>query len=141
MLERGATNTPRQDARVSSHVFVAAGYCRSGDVGANWVANCLQVLDEENNDVTPQPLYKADPGAVQDKGSRFFVEEICAESASDQITATGSFTRPFSRYHNNMICEYLSQASTMNQSMCSGQKSRETGREVDDSRNRQFIQV
>ncbi|XP_034468588.1 WD repeat-containing protein 78 isoform X3 [Hippoglossus hippoglossus] len=70
VLEKSATHTPRQDARV---------------------------LDEENNDVTPQPLYKADPGAVQVKGSRFFVEEICAESASDQITATGSFTRPFSR--------------------------------------------
>ncbi|XP_053293169.1 dynein axonemal intermediate chain 4 [Pleuronectes platessa] len=70
VLEKSPTHTPRQDSRV---------------------------LDEENNDVTPQPLYKADPGAVHVKGSRFFVEEICAESASDQITATGSFTRPFSR--------------------------------------------
>ncbi|XP_030606878.1 dynein axonemal intermediate chain 4 [Archocentrus centrarchus] len=54
----------------------------------------IRVFDEENNDVTPQPLYQADPGAVQPK---FFVDEISAGSASDQTTATGSFTMPFSR--------------------------------------------
>ncbi|CAI5661355.1 unnamed protein product [Oreochromis niloticus] len=57
----------------------------------------VQVFDEENNDVTPQPLYQADPGAVQ---PMLFVDEISVGSASDQPTATGSFTLPFSRYQS-----------------------------------------
>ncbi|XP_008298114.1 dynein axonemal intermediate chain 4 [Stegastes partitus] len=57
----------------------------------------VRVFDEDGNDVTPQPLYQADPGATQAKGSRFFVDEISAGSASDQTTATGSFTMQFAR--------------------------------------------
>ncbi|XP_044076026.1 dynein axonemal intermediate chain 4-like [Siniperca chuatsi] len=57
----------------------------------------VRVFDEEDNDVTPQPLYRADPAAVQTKANRFFLDEISAGSASDQTTATGSFTMPFSR--------------------------------------------
>ncbi|XP_026170340.1 dynein axonemal intermediate chain 4 isoform X2 [Mastacembelus armatus] len=70
VLEKSAVQTPRQIVRV---------------------------LDEEDNDVTPQPLYQADPGAVQLKTSRFFVDEISGSSTSDQTSATGSFTMPFSR--------------------------------------------
>ncbi|XP_026229533.1 WD repeat-containing protein 78, partial [Anabas testudineus] len=62
-----------------------------------YCAICLQVFDEEDNDVTPQPLYQTDPGTVQMKASRFFVDEISAGSTSDQTSATGSFTMPFSR--------------------------------------------
>uniref|UniRef100_A0A8C3ADS3 Dynein axonemal intermediate chain 4 n=1 Tax=Cyclopterus lumpus TaxID=8103 RepID=A0A8C3ADS3_CYCLU len=54
-------------------------------------------IGECNNDVTPQPLYQADPAAAQSKASRLFLDEISAGSASDQTTATGSFTMPFSR--------------------------------------------
>ncbi|XP_039900890.1 dynein intermediate chain 4, axonemal isoform X1 [Simochromis diagramma] len=54
----------------------------------------VRVFDEVNNDVTPQPLYQADPGAVQ---PMLFVDEMSVGSASDQPTATGSFTLPFSR--------------------------------------------
>ncbi|XP_067385458.1 dynein axonemal intermediate chain 4 isoform X2 [Channa argus] len=57
----------------------------------------VRVFDEEGNDVTPQPLYQADPGAVQAKGSQFFMDEISAGSSSDQTTVTGSFNMPFSR--------------------------------------------
>ncbi|XP_068427679.1 dynein axonemal intermediate chain 4 isoform X4 [Clinocottus analis] len=57
----------------------------------------VRVIDEEDNDVTPQPLYQADPAAVQAKASRLFLDEISAGSTSDQTTATGSFSRPFSR--------------------------------------------
>ncbi|XP_071346282.1 dynein axonemal intermediate chain 4-like isoform X2 [Trachinotus anak] len=66
----------------------------SQNVEPTWT---LRVFDEDDNDVTPLPLYQADPGAVQAKASRFFVDEISAGSASDQTTATGSFTMPFSR--------------------------------------------
>ncbi|KAG7524804.1 hypothetical protein JOB18_017068 [Solea senegalensis] len=60
----------------------------------------VRVFDEEDNDVTPQPLYHADPaGAVQARGCRFFVEELSAGpgSTSDHTTATGSITVPLSR--------------------------------------------
>ncbi|XP_032421476.1 WD repeat-containing protein 78 isoform X1 [Xiphophorus hellerii] len=68
ILDRMAGPTPRQAARV---------------------------FDEENNDVTPQPFYRADLGA--EPGSRFLVDELSAGSTSDQTTFTGSFTMPFSR--------------------------------------------
>uniref|UniRef100_A0A3Q1AS69 Dynein axonemal intermediate chain 4 n=1 Tax=Amphiprion ocellaris TaxID=80972 RepID=A0A3Q1AS69_AMPOC len=55
----------------------------------------VRVFDEDNNVVTPQPLYQADPGTAQAKGSRFFMNEI--SGGSDQTTATGSFTMPFSK--------------------------------------------
>ncbi|KAL6104729.1 dnai4 [Pungitius sinensis] len=57
----------------------------------------VRVFDEEDNDVTPQPLYQADPAAPHAKSCRLFLDEISAGSASDQTTATGSFTMPFSR--------------------------------------------
>ncbi|KAM9349995.1 dynein axonemal intermediate chain 4 [Symphorus nematophorus] len=58
----------------------------------------VRVFDEEDNDVTPHPLYQADPAAaVQAKASRLFLDDISAGSSSDQSTATGSFTMPFSR--------------------------------------------
>ncbi|XP_076600849.1 dynein axonemal intermediate chain 4 [Chaetodon auriga] len=57
----------------------------------------VRVLDEDDNDVTPQPLCQEDPTAVQVKVSRLFLDEISAGSASDQTSATGSFTMPFTR--------------------------------------------
>uniref|UniRef100_A0A3B5A0Y9 Dynein axonemal intermediate chain 4 n=1 Tax=Stegastes partitus TaxID=144197 RepID=A0A3B5A0Y9_9TELE len=65
--------------------------------GGSKILEKSHVFDEDGNDVTPQPLYQADPGATQAKGSRFFVDEISAGSASDQTTATGSFTMQFAR--------------------------------------------
>ncbi|XP_037537903.1 dynein axonemal intermediate chain 4 [Nematolebias whitei] len=53
----------------------------------------MQVFDEEGSDVTPQPLYQADPGTTQNTISRLLVDECSVE----QTTATGSFTMPFSR--------------------------------------------
>lgn len=64
---------------------------------------CLQVFDEDDNDVTPEPLYQADPAAVQARASRFFLDEIYVGSASDQMSATGSFSMPFSRYHGSFF--------------------------------------
>lgn len=56
------------------------------------------MFDEEDNDVTPKLLYQAHPVALQAKASRLFLDEISAAgSTSDQISATGSFTMPFSR--------------------------------------------
>ncbi|XP_070775448.1 dynein axonemal intermediate chain 4 [Enoplosus armatus] len=57
----------------------------------------VRVFDDDDNDVTPQPLYRADPAAAQAKAGRFFLDELSAGSASDQTTATGSFAMPFSR--------------------------------------------
>ncbi|KAE8291421.1 WD repeat-containing protein 78 [Larimichthys crocea] len=57
----------------------------------------VRVFDEDDNDVTPQPLYVADPAAVQTKTSKIFLDEISAGSALDQTTTTGSFSLPFSR--------------------------------------------
>ncbi|XP_047187872.1 dynein axonemal intermediate chain 4-like isoform X3 [Scophthalmus maximus] len=60
--------------------------------------HAARVLDDDGNDVTPQPLSQADPsGAHQAKVDRFFVEDITGGSASEQATAAGSFTMPFSR--------------------------------------------
>ncbi|XP_073346892.1 dynein axonemal intermediate chain 4 [Pagrus major] len=71
VLEKSVVHTPRQAA---------------------WV------FDEEDNDVTPKLLYQAHPAAVQAKASRLFLDEISAAgSASDQTSATRSFTMPFSR--------------------------------------------
>ncbi|XP_037313135.2 dynein axonemal intermediate chain 4 isoform X2 [Pungitius pungitius] len=57
----------------------------------------VRVFDEEDNDVTPQPLYQADPAAPHAKSCRLFLDEISAGLASEQTTATGSFAMPFSR--------------------------------------------
>ncbi|XP_049930748.1 dynein axonemal intermediate chain 4 isoform X1 [Epinephelus moara] len=57
----------------------------------------VRVFDEDENDVTPQPLCQADPTAAQVKASRLFLDEISAGSVSDQTTASGSFSLPFSR--------------------------------------------
>ncbi|XP_069571998.1 dynein axonemal intermediate chain 4 [Brachyistius frenatus] len=57
----------------------------------------VRVFDEEGNDVTPEPLHQADPGAAPAKASRFLLDEISAGSASEQTMATGSFTMPFFR--------------------------------------------
>ncbi|XP_049455364.1 dynein axonemal intermediate chain 4 [Epinephelus fuscoguttatus] len=57
----------------------------------------VRVFDEDENDVTPQPLCQADPAAAQVKASRLFLDEISAGSVSDQTTASGSFSLPFSR--------------------------------------------
>ncbi|XP_044223552.1 dynein axonemal intermediate chain 4-like [Thunnus albacares] len=57
----------------------------------------VRVFDEEDNDVTPQPLYQAEAGALQAKAGRFFLDEISAGSTSEQTTTSGSFSMPFSR--------------------------------------------
>ncbi|XP_018517753.1 dynein axonemal intermediate chain 4 [Lates calcarifer] len=102
VLEKSAVQTPRQAARV---------------------------FDEDDNDVTPQPLYQADPGAVQAKASRFFVDEISAGSASEQTTATGSFTMPFSR-------------SVLGSSRISSQSTIEsTNEEIEDTFTKQDIPI
>ncbi|KAK2843981.1 hypothetical protein Q5P01_010640 [Channa striata] len=56
----------------------------------------VRVLDEEDNDVTPQPLYQADPEPVQVKTSRMFVDEMSAGISSEPSAVTGSFNMPFS---------------------------------------------
>ncbi|XP_024124486.1 WD repeat-containing protein 78 isoform X2 [Oryzias melastigma] len=57
----------------------------------------VRVLDEECNDVTPLPLCQANPGAAQATASILFKDGISADSASDQTTATESFSVPLSR--------------------------------------------
>ncbi|KAJ0059322.1 hypothetical protein NL108_015507, partial [Boleophthalmus pectinirostris] len=58
----------------------------------------IRVFDEEENDVTPQPLYQGESGAGPPKSSRFFLDEISAGLSLDQMTTTGSsFSLPFSR--------------------------------------------
>ncbi|RVE61382.1 hypothetical protein OJAV_G00170360 [Oryzias javanicus] len=57
----------------------------------------VRVLDEECNDVTPLPLCQANPVAAQATASILFKDGISADSASDQTTATESFSVPLSR--------------------------------------------
>uniref|UniRef100_A0A665TVC3 Dynein axonemal intermediate chain 4 n=1 Tax=Echeneis naucrates TaxID=173247 RepID=A0A665TVC3_ECHNA len=70
LLEKSTVQTPKQAARV---------------------------FDDDDNEVTPLPLYQTDPRAVQGRASMFFVDEISAETASDSSTAMESFTAGFSR--------------------------------------------
>ncbi|KAF7223108.1 dynein axonemal intermediate chain 4 [Nothobranchius furzeri] len=53
----------------------------------------VQLLDEEGNDVTPQPLYQVDPAAAPLKVSRFLVDQLSFGSVSDHTTVSGSFLR------------------------------------------------
>ncbi|XP_068197577.1 dynein axonemal intermediate chain 4 [Antennarius striatus] len=57
----------------------------------------IRVFDDDGNDVTPESLFEPDPGALQGKGSRFFLDEISAASLSEQMSATGSFSMHVSR--------------------------------------------
>ncbi|XP_041848556.1 dynein intermediate chain 4, axonemal isoform X2 [Melanotaenia boesemani] len=57
----------------------------------------VRVLDEEGNDVTPMQLGHSEPGAAQDRASRFFLDEISDGLVSDHTMTTGSFTMPFLR--------------------------------------------
>ncbi|XP_023821196.1 WD repeat-containing protein 78 isoform X2 [Oryzias latipes] len=57
----------------------------------------VRVFDEESNDVTPLPLCQANPGAAQATASILFKDGVSADSASDQTTATESFSVPLSR--------------------------------------------
>uniref|UniRef100_A0A3Q4HSZ4 Dynein axonemal intermediate chain 4 n=1 Tax=Neolamprologus brichardi TaxID=32507 RepID=A0A3Q4HSZ4_NEOBR len=59
-----------------------------------------------NNDVTPQPLYQADPGAVQ---PMLFVDEISVGSASDQPTLMQ--TKCFFKSPNITVTKALSSRS------------------------------
>uniref|UniRef100_A0A7N8XV69 Uncharacterized protein n=1 Tax=Mastacembelus armatus TaxID=205130 RepID=A0A7N8XV69_9TELE len=52
----------------------------------------LQVLDVGGNDVTPRPLYHAEPGEMP---ARFFLEEIFRSSRSEQSTVMTLFCRSF----------------------------------------------
>ncbi|XP_028282954.1 dynein axonemal intermediate chain 4 [Parambassis ranga] len=71
----------------------------------------VRVFDKENNDVTPLPLYQADPGAAQAKASRFLTEEMFAGSASDQTTTIGSFSQAHSR--SGLWSSRISSSSTL----------------------------
>uniref|UniRef100_A0A673B9M4 Dynein axonemal intermediate chain 4 n=1 Tax=Sphaeramia orbicularis TaxID=375764 RepID=A0A673B9M4_9TELE len=64
---------------------------------SNYTLNIIYYMSEKDNDVTPQPLYQADPGSVQAKASRFFLDEISGGSTSDQTITSASFSMPFSR--------------------------------------------
>ncbi|XP_072296618.1 dynein axonemal intermediate chain 4 [Eucyclogobius newberryi] len=58
----------------------------------------VRVFDEEENEVTPQPLQQGECGAGPIKSSRFFLDELSAGLSLDQMTTTGSsFSLPFSR--------------------------------------------
>ncbi|XP_070686525.1 dynein axonemal intermediate chain 4-like [Pempheris klunzingeri] len=54
----------------------------------------LQVLDDEGKDVTPRPLYRAEPGHVQPKPSTVFLDEISPSSGSNYSKATSSSNVP-----------------------------------------------
>uniref|UniRef100_A0A3B4WE25 Dynein axonemal intermediate chain 4 n=1 Tax=Seriola lalandi dorsalis TaxID=1841481 RepID=A0A3B4WE25_SERLL len=49
-------------------------------------------------DVTPLPLYHAEPGETQPKPGRFFLDEIFSSSGSDHLQSTSSFSVRSSRY-------------------------------------------
>ncbi|XP_039989507.1 dynein intermediate chain 4, axonemal-like [Xiphias gladius] len=50
----------------------------------------VRVLDEDGSDVTPLPLYHAEPGDVQPKPGRFILDEIFSSSGSDHLKSTSS---------------------------------------------------
>lgn len=55
------------------------------------------MFDDDNNDVTPVPLYQSEPAAVRSKVTRFFLDEISVGSASYHTSVAGSLSTPFSR--------------------------------------------
>ncbi|KAM9789891.1 dynein axonemal intermediate chain 4 [Neosynchiropus ocellatus] len=57
----------------------------------------VRVIDEDGNDVTPLPLLQAETSGSQTRSSRLFLDDFSAGSASDNTTASGSFSMPFSR--------------------------------------------
>ncbi|XP_056244301.1 dynein axonemal intermediate chain 4-like isoform X2 [Seriola aureovittata] len=52
----------------------------------------VQVFNEDGIDVTPLPLYHAEPGETQPKPGRFFLDEIFSSSGSDHLQSTSSFS-------------------------------------------------
>ncbi|XP_053739752.1 dynein axonemal intermediate chain 4 [Synchiropus splendidus] len=59
--------------------------------------HAVRVIDEDGNDVTPLPLLQVETSGIQTRSSRFFLDDFSAGSASENTTASGSFSMPFSR--------------------------------------------
>ncbi|KAL1022772.1 hypothetical protein UPYG_G00032090 [Umbra pygmaea] len=63
----------------------------------------VQVFDEKGKDVTPQPLYQPDPGAMLSKQSKILSSDTSGGTMSDlfstayQTTTNASFAGPFTR--------------------------------------------
>ncbi|XP_034038575.1 WD repeat-containing protein 78 [Thalassophryne amazonica] len=57
----------------------------------------FRVFDEDGNDVTPQSLYKSEPGVVQGKTNKFLMDELSVGPASEQTSSMRSFTVSLSR--------------------------------------------
>lgn len=67
---------------------------------------CMQVFDEDNNDVTPQPLQQPDAGSQTTISSLLF-----DENSADHTADTGSIFGPLFRYHS-IYCQLTGAALT-----------------------------
>ncbi|XP_013869307.1 dynein axonemal intermediate chain 4 [Austrofundulus limnaeus] len=96
-----------------------------------WMFTCMQVFDEEANDVTPRPLYQPDPGS-QTTVSRLLLDE----SFADHTAATGSFTG------SSFRSEFGSSRQSIVNSVKEKKKTKETVKtEVTEDMLKQTVQV
>uniref|UniRef100_A0A8C9YX04 Dynein axonemal intermediate chain 4 n=1 Tax=Sander lucioperca TaxID=283035 RepID=A0A8C9YX04_SANLU len=73
----------------------------------------VRVLDNDGNDVTPLPLYHAEPGDMPSKPGRF-LDEIFSSSESDQLKSTSSFNmRSFGSFLGSSLPSSLSTTASM----------------------------
>ncbi|KAL7891245.1 hypothetical protein AOLI_G00007210 [Acnodon oligacanthus] len=104
ILKPNLSATRSVNASVSRKSFSLAGDSKVLDKSsAQTPKHIVQVLDETGKDVTPQPLYQPEPGAVLTKQSKIFApHDTSGGTTSDFLstafqTTNASFAAPFTR--------------------------------------------
>ncbi|XP_028327682.1 dynein axonemal intermediate chain 4 [Gouania willdenowi] len=92
LLLKSVQHCSRTSSSVRSFVLTGAHTHRAPHKSSvHTQKQTVRVFDEENNDVTPQPLSQ-DAGVTQAESSRFLQDELSAGSVSLQTAGSGSFT-------------------------------------------------
>uniref|UniRef100_A0A3B4EHK2 Dynein axonemal intermediate chain 4 n=1 Tax=Pygocentrus nattereri TaxID=42514 RepID=A0A3B4EHK2_PYGNA len=104
ILKPNLSATRSVNASVSRKSFSLAGDSKILDKSsAQTPKHIVQVLDETGKDVTPQPLYQPEPGAVLTKQNKIFApHDTSGGTVSDFLstafqTTNASFAAPFTR--------------------------------------------
>ncbi|XP_076871088.1 dynein axonemal intermediate chain 4 isoform X2 [Brachyhypopomus gauderio] len=103
-VNQSVTNTRSVNASIRRTSFTFSGDGKVIDRGSVQThKQTVQVFDQSGKDVTPQPLYQPEPGALQTKQSKIFTtHESSGSTLSDFLstayqTTNASFTPPFTR--------------------------------------------
>uniref|UniRef100_A0A4W4G6K8 Dynein axonemal intermediate chain 4 n=1 Tax=Electrophorus electricus TaxID=8005 RepID=A0A4W4G6K8_ELEEL len=103
-VNQSATNTRSVNSSVHRKSFTLAGDSKVLDKGSVQThKQTVQVFDETGKDVTPQPLYQPEAGALQPKQSKIFTNhDTSGSTLSDFLstayqTTNASFAAPFTR--------------------------------------------